>query len=165
MTKVLNQLVYQKGGWVLHMLRGVIGTDDFWTGIREYYRRYRNGNATTNDLRRVMEEASGEDLAGFFDQWLTRAQSPSFEGGWRYNAAAKQVEIEINQSQAGDAYRMPIEIGIATDGQAATTRVERFDMRSKHNVFTVPADREPEAVTFDPNTWLLLDQVSFAKRP
>jgi len=165
MTKVLNQLVYQKGGWVLHMLRGVIGTADFWTGIREYYRRYRNGNATTNDLRRVMEEASGEDLAGFFDQWLTRPQSPSFEGGWRYNAAAKQVEIEINQSQAGDAYRMPIEVGIATDGQAATTRVERFDMRAKHNVFTVPADREPEAVTFDPNTWLLLDQVSFAKRP
>ena len=42
-SKVLNRLVYQKGGWVLHMLRGRIGADTFWTGIREYYRRYRNG--------------------------------------------------------------------------------------------------------------------------
>ena len=47
MSKVLNQLVYQKAGWVLHMLRGVVGTDTFWTGIREYYRRYRDGNAST----------------------------------------------------------------------------------------------------------------------
>ena len=51
MSKVLNQLVYQKGGWVLHMLRGVVGTDTFWAGIREYYRRYRDGNASTADFR------------------------------------------------------------------------------------------------------------------
>ena len=46
MSKVLNQIVYQKGGWVLHMLRGQIGTDKFWAGIRDYYRRYRDGNAS-----------------------------------------------------------------------------------------------------------------------
>ena len=50
MQRVLNQLVYQKGGWVLHMLRGTIGTETFWTGIREYYRRYQNQNASTDDF-------------------------------------------------------------------------------------------------------------------
>ena len=56
MSQVLNQLIYQKGGWTLHMLRGVIGTDTFWAGIREYYRRYRNASASTADFRRVMEQ-------------------------------------------------------------------------------------------------------------
>ena len=47
-----NQIVYQKGGWALHMLRGQIGTDKFWAGIREYYRRYRDSNASTADFQR-----------------------------------------------------------------------------------------------------------------
>jgi len=166
MSKVLNQLVYQKGGWVLHMLRGVIGTENFWSGIREYYRRYRDGNASTADLRRVMEEASRQDLGWFFDEWLTRQTSPSFDGGWRYDAAAKQIEIEINQTQPGEPYRMPFEVGIVAEGEPQPmTRVERLEMRSKRSAFTIAADKAPAAVTFDPNTWLLMDQIRFIKRP
>jgi aminopeptidase N len=165
MSKVLNQLVYQKGAWVLHMLRGVVGTETFWAGIREYYRRYRDATATTADLRHVMEEASRRDLAWFFDQWLLRAGSPSFRGGWRYNAAARQIEVEIEQTQPGDAYRMPFELGIRNeDRPQATTRIERLEMKSKYSVFTIPAEREPAAVSFDPDRWLLMDQISFEKR-
>ncbi len=94
MSKVLNQLVYQKAGWVLHMLRGVVGTDTFWTGIRDYYRRYRDGNASTADFQRVMEEASGRDLSWFFSQWLRRPTSPSLAGNWRYDAAARRDRSE-----------------------------------------------------------------------
>ena len=83
-------IVYQKGGWTLHMLRGVIGTEKFWAGIREYYRRYRDSNASTDDLRRVMEEAGGTDLDWFFRQWLRRAGSPVVEGGWKYNAGDEE---------------------------------------------------------------------------
>ena len=52
MNKVLNPLVYQKAGWILHMLRGQIGTANFWAGIREYYRRYRDSNASTDDFEK-----------------------------------------------------------------------------------------------------------------
>ena len=161
MRKVLNQLVYQKGGWVLHMLRGVIGTENFWTGIREYYSRYRDANASTADLRRVMEQTSGQDLGWFFDQWLHRPTSPSFDGGWRYDAATKQVEVVVTQTQTGEPYRTPVEIGIVMDGQL---RVERREMTAKESRFTIAVDREPDSVTFDPNTWLLMDQVTFVKR-
>src|SRR5262249_30695679 len=41
LRRVVNGLVYQKGGWTLHMLRGRLGTDVFWAGIRAYYRQYR----------------------------------------------------------------------------------------------------------------------------
>src|SRR5581483_12038343 len=75
-TEPNNRLVYEKGAWTLHMLRALIGTDAFWRGIRLYYQQYMNGVASTADLRRTMEEVSGRDLGGFFDEWLTRSGVP-----------------------------------------------------------------------------------------
>jgi aminopeptidase N len=149
-------IVYQKGGWVLHMLRGVIGTERFWVGIREYYRAYRDSNASTDDLRRVMEEASATDLEWFFRQWLRRAGSPKIEGGWKYNVAAKRVEVELAQTQSGDAFRLPLDVAIGEK----TVRVE---MTSKSQRFDIPADRDPGTVELDPNLWVLMD-AKFAKR-
>ena len=59
LMRYLNANSYQKGGWVLHMLRYHVGDNAFFAGMRTYYERYRNSNASTADLRRVMEEASG----------------------------------------------------------------------------------------------------------
>ncbi len=151
MKKVLNQLIYQKGAWVLHMLRAQIGTDKFQTGIREYYRRYRDSNATTEDFRRVMEENSGQDLGWFFAQWLHRTPSPAIEGGWKYNAGTKKVEIDLLQTQKGDAYRLPLEIGIGG------ARIEKLEMTQKQQHFEIASDGAPEVVTLDPNTWVLVD--------
>jgi aminopeptidase N len=162
MSKVLNRLVYQKAGWVLHMLRGVIGTENFWAGIREYYGRYRDRSATTDDLRRVMEETSRQDLSWFFQQWLKRPTSPSFEGSWHYDGAAKRIEIELNQTQDGEPYRMPVEFAIAIDG--AQRRIERVEMKAKRNTFSIAADKEPSAVVFDPDTWLLMDHATFVRK-
>ena len=43
-----------------------------------------------------MEEASGQDLGWFFDQWLNRRGSPTVEGSWSYNAASKKVMVELS---------------------------------------------------------------------
>jgi aminopeptidase N len=145
-----NQIVYQKGGWVLHLLRGQIGMEKFWAGIREYYRRFRDGNASTSDFQHVMEDVSGQDLGWFFQQWVYRAGSPAVEGTWRYDAARRQVEIELTQTQAGEAYRLPLEVGI--DGA-----VEKIEMREKRQTFTLRAAREPARVELDPETWMLME--------
>lgn len=160
MKKVLNRLIYQKGGWTLHMLRGLIGTENFWAGIRDYYQRYRNGSATTEDFRRVMESHSGKDLSWFFNQWLARAGSPVIEGSWSYDPAAKKIVVELTQTQPGEAYRLPLEIGIKTD---AASKIEKIEMVQKQQRFELPADKEPATVTLDPNTWALIN-AHFAKR-
>ena len=82
MSRVTSSQTYQKGGWTLHMLRGIIGDDAFWSGIQDYYRRYRDKNASTDDFRRTMEEASGRDLTEFFHQWLYQGGALEYEGGW-----------------------------------------------------------------------------------
>ena len=162
MSRVLNRLVYQKGGWVLHMLRGIIGTENFRTGIRNYYRRYRDRNASTDDFRREMESASGVQLGWFFDQWLRRPGMPLVRGGWSYDSTAKQVRIELSQVQEGDAYRLPLEIAIA--GASGLPRVERVELTDKTGRFSFAAETEPSSVGLDPNTWVLMQVVEFFKR-
>jgi len=158
-----NGVVYQKGGWTLHMLRGVLGTGKFWDGIREYYRRYRDRNASSDDFRKVMEETSGADLGWFFAQWLYRPGSPVVEGGWRYNAETKKIEIALAQTQAGEGYRLPMEVGVKAMGAkggaqgAAPTKFEKIEMTRKQQKFEIAADKEPTAVELDPNTWVLMD--------
>ena len=151
-----NGVVYQKGGWTLHVLRGQIGTEKFWAGIREYYRRFRDSNASTADFRKVMEEVSGADLGWFFKQWLYRAGSPVVEGGWKYNAGSKKIEIDLAQTQPGEAYRLPLEVGVAG-------KIEKIEMTQKQQRFEIPAEKEPAAVELDPNIWILMD-AKFAKR-
>ncbi len=160
MKKVLNRIIYQKGGWTLHMLRYQMGTEKFWAGIRDYYQRYRNSSATTADFRRVMEEHSGLELSGFFQQWLARAGSPVVAGGWRYDAASKRIVLELAQTQPSETYLLPLEIGVTIDG---ITKIEKIEFTQKQQRFEFATDKNPTMVALDPNTWVLMD-ARFEKR-
>jgi aminopeptidase N len=159
---VPHDVVYSKGGWTLHMLRGQVGTDKFWAGIRDYYKTFRDGTATSEDLRRVMEEQSGQDLDWFFKQWLRRSASPTLEGGWKYDAAAKKIVIELTQTQPGEPYRLPLEVGITTNANRPP-RIAKIEMTKAKQTFEIDANAEPAAVALDPNTWMLV-QATFAKQ-
>ncbi len=154
MKKVLNRIIYQKGGWTLHMLRRQMGTEAFWEGIRDYYKRYRDGSATTADFRQVMEAHAGQDLGWFFTQWLARPGSPVVEGGWRYDAATRRVVIDLAQVQPGDAYRLPLEFAVTAGG---TTRTETVQFTQKQQRVEFAVDAEPTAVALDPDTWVLMN--------
>jgi aminopeptidase N len=144
------------------MLRGLVGTDRFWSGIREYYRRYRNQNASTDDFRQVMEGAGQTELSWFFDQWLKRPGIPKLKGTWRYDAGAKEIQIDVAQVQAGPAFRLPLEIGISQPG--GRSRLERVELSQATGRFVIPAEQEPASVALDPNTWVLMEAPEFAKR-
>jgi aminopeptidase N len=138
------------------MLRGVVGDEAFWAGIREYYRQYQNESASTDDFRRAMEEASGRELGWFFDQWLTRGGMLKVQARWAWDAAAGEVRLEVEQRQAGSPYRMPIEVELNVEGQAEP-RIERIELEGTHGTFAVPLDREPRSVVLDPRTFVLMD--------
>jgi len=157
-----NRLVYEKGSWTLHMLRDLIGTDQFWRGIRLYYQRHMNGLATTADFRRVMEEVSGKDLGWFFTQWLTRPGVPQVSGTWRYDATAKQIVVTVKQTQSSEPYRFALGVGVSTIGSAVPT-VRQVQVTDRESTFTIPADAEPASVVLDPGVWLLADFGAFQK--
>jgi aminopeptidase N len=128
-SKVLanNAQIYQGGGQVLHMLRGVLGDDRFWAGIRLYYSRFRNSNASSDDFRHAMEDAcraggdcptEARDLSWFFHEWLNRGGILKLDGSWHYDAAAKQVVVTLDQMQTNGLYRMPLEIAVTAPAAA-----------------------------------------------
>jgi aminopeptidase N len=156
MNKILNPLVYEKAGWVLHMLREQMGNDVFWAGIREYYRRYRDGNASSEDFQKVMEETAHTDMAWFFRQWLKRPGTPVIEGWWRYDSQTHHVEIDLTQTQPGEPYRLPLEIGLSS-------AMQKIELHQKQQHFTISSEREPVTVTLDPNTRTLMS-VHFSKK-
>lgn len=155
MAQVTSAMTYQKGSWVLHMLREQMGDDRFWAGIRDYYARYRDGNASTTDFRLAMEHASGLDLRAFFQQWLYRGGIPHVEGTWQWNAAAKQVVVELRQTQAGDTFNVPIDVGLTLSGGRA--RIEHVELSGRSARFTFAAGQEPAAVDLDPDVRVLID--------
>ena len=147
---------YQKGAWTLHMLRGLIGDAAFWTGIRSYYRDHRNGNASTVDFRRSMEEASGQPLSWFFDQWLTRGGFLTLRARWSYDARAKQLRLDVEQLQPGPPFRVPLDVAITVEGDEEP-RHQRVDVRSARESLTIPLDTVPRTVTLDPYSSVLMD--------
>ena len=155
MAQVTSAMTYQKGSWTLHMLRQLMGDDHFWAGIRDYYARYRNGNASTADFRRAMERASGMELSAFFDQWLTRGGVPKIEATWRWDAAAKQVTVSLAQTQAGAPFSMPLEVGVVSaDG---TVAIERTNLSVRSSQFRFAAEAEPARLELDPMVRALVD--------
>jgi aminopeptidase N len=155
-------LAYQKGSWTLHMLREQVGTEAFWRGIRLYYQRHMNGLASSDDLRRVMQQVSGQDLSWFFQQWLTRSGVPVIEGTWRYDATAKQVIVTVRQSQAGDPYRFSLGVGVVPTA-GASPRIQQVAVTGREATVTIAADAEPASVVLDPNVALLAEFGTLAK--
>ena len=155
MSQVTTGMTYQKGSWTLHMLRQLMGDDKFWIGIRDYYARFQNQSASTNDFRLAMERASGLDLSLFFQQWLYRGGIPKLEGTWQWDANAKQIVVELAQTQSGAPFRLPVEVGITVAG--ARVRTEKIELTDRSKRFTIAADQEPTVVELDPNVRLLMD--------
>lgn len=157
-----NQLVYQKGAWTLHMLREQMGTEAFWRGIREYYRRYVNGTASTDDFRQVMEQASGQNLTWLFAQWLNRAGVPAIAGSWRYDAAAHEVVITLRQTQTADPFRLSLGVGVVSaDGDLPA--LHRVAVTARESTARIRAPAEPTAVMLDPMVATLADFGPFLK--
>ena len=157
-----NALVYQKGAWILHMLREQVGTETFWRGIRDYYRRHMNATASTDDFRRVMEQTSGQDLTWFFRQWLNRPGVPALSGTWRYDATAKEVVVTVRQTQTAEPYRLSLGVGLVS-AAGALPNVRQMAIDGRETTMRFTAASEPAAVVLDPAVSTLADFGAFVK--
>jgi aminopeptidase N len=144
--ELLNANSYQKGGWILHMLRHKLGEEAFWKGIRNYYAKYDGGNANTDDLRSILEQASGQDLKQFFKQWLYTPGTPHLSITFN-NTGKDMVDLTITQQQ--DAlFAFPLEV--SAGGELHTIAIKD---KVTHVQFAVKDKSAPLAV--DPNVNLL----------
>jgi aminopeptidase N len=153
---LLNANNYSKAAWVLNMLRHELGEQNFWTGIREYYQNYQNGNAMTDDFRRALEGASGKSLEWFFQQWLWQPGHPVIKLDWRWQPKARAVLITLRQLQAGTFFRLPLELEIASARGASRHTVW---MEKNEFSLTLPQTEKPERIIIDPEEKILMTVV------
>ncbi|HCV43484.1 MAG TPA: hypothetical protein DGH68_08355, partial [Bacteroidetes bacterium] len=119
--------VYSKGCWVLHMLRNMLGEEEFWKAIRLFAQRYAFRNADTYEFMLTIEDATGQSLGWFFDQWAFKAGHPKVSVHSTWTDDAKMLQLEFTQTQAIDSltgvFRFPLSIECTTSAGATTSMV------------------------------------------
>jgi aminopeptidase N len=150
--KLLNRNNYEKGAWVLHMLRHLVGDEKFFEGVRDYYRHNRDRNALTDDFRRALELRSGRQLEWFFREWLHEPGFPAYEAAWHWDARAKSLRLRVRQTQKGAPFRMPLDLELRVGGEARRMTV---DVKERDSSFDFKLDAKPDSVALDPDEWVL----------
>ena len=151
--QVTSGITYQKGAWVLHMLRNFIGEKNFKKGIQNYYAKYFNANTNTDEFRTEMEKAAGKDLKLFFKQWLYQPINPTINASWTYNTSTKKLNVHLSQVQQF-LYNVPVEIGYYKKGSTTPT-ILTMNLKDKDQVFSFPLAADPEKLELDPRNVLL----------
>jgi aminopeptidase N len=146
---------YEKGAWVLHMLRHLVGDETFFSILREYQESYRYGNVVTDDFVATAERGAGRDLSWFFEPWLYGRGFPRYEWSWSADTLASggaMVRVSVRQAQDTTFYAMPIDFAFRTP---AGERRETVFIDRNPQSFAVVLDGPPTDVAFDPGGWIL----------
>jgi aminopeptidase N len=138
------------------MLNSAIEKDeDEWILDTSYYAKYFNSNTTTDEFRLEMEKASGKDLKLFFKQWLYQPINPTINAVWKYDAAAKKLNLQLTQSQSVDfLFNVPVEVGYYKTGSTTPT-ILKMNLSRQQEVFSFPVPSAPEKLELDPRNVLL----------
>ncbi len=152
---LLNTNSYQKGGFVLHMLRAQVGDTAFFRGVRTYYAEYRHGTALTRDFQRHMELASGQSLSWFFDQWLRRPGFATVAARWVHDGSARNIAFKVVQSGKYGFFRMKIPVEL-DDGTTVRRIMIDVPAQAETRLF-IPVDLPKPLVriTIDPDAQVL----------
>jgi quinol monooxygenase YgiN len=152
--KLFGAATFDKGAWVLHMLRHVMGDEQFSNALRTYVKEYSYRNVKTEDFRAVCERVYGKSLEWFFAQWVYGVSRPMYRMSW--TAADDQLALTIRQAQTdAPAFTMPIDIVVTT--ATGTTRRTVWNDRNPQT-FQIPMNAKTSDirnVSIDPEGWIL----------
>jgi aminopeptidase N len=153
-----SNLSYRKASWVVHMLRNIMGEDDFFAGLALYREQYGHSSADTEQFQAVMEEASGLDLADFFQQWIYGEYYPQYRYSWVQVAGEPGnvgLRLRLDQVQMNTGtFTMPVvDVRVTTDEGTYDLAVANSERLEIYNL-TVPGT-SIATVQIDPDDWIL----------
>jgi aminopeptidase N len=159
---LFDTYAYSRGAAVLNMLRFVLGDEPFWKAISHYVKKHQFENVETQQLVIAIEEATGQNLQWFFDEWVYKMGHPEFEISSSFDEPAKSLKVSIKQTQQPDDKRpwyqsaelftMPVDIAITT---ASGEKIHRVWIDGREKEFTFQIDSKPLIVNFDRGNYLI----------
>ncbi|MEW5874948.1 MAG: M1 family aminopeptidase [Candidatus Zixiibacteriota bacterium] len=156
---IFSSRVYDKGAWVLHMLRGVIGDQDFFDLWQAYYNdpAFQHKDIITEEFRDLAESVSGEELDEFFNDWIYGYYYPKYAVSWmaefrQDNFYDVFVHIRQYQTTTPQVFDLPVELRLDGVGGSPIVRVTN---NKRDQDFVIQTPTAPTGVTLDPNVWIL----------
>ncbi|MCX6552072.1 MAG: M1 family aminopeptidase [Acidobacteria bacterium] len=137
-SRAFRALVYNKGAFVLHMLRQLLGDEVFFRGIRQFYGEFRYKEAGTDDVQRVFEAVAGRSLTQFFEGWIFGQDLPRLDVAISGGGAGTPF-LDVRIAQEGAAFDVPVPILI--DFQDGTSRVSIVPVTSAVTECRLAVDR------------------------
>ena len=149
-----GNLTYNKAGWVVHMLRGVMGDSTFFATLKSYGNNdtLAYNSATTEDFRNICESVSGLDLETFFNQWIYGSHYPKYAVSWELNSLDELV-LEIEQQQSWQYFDMPIQVYITTPIDTLEFTLQNRFQFEEYNLG--PIGSPIFGLQLDPDNWIL----------
>ncbi len=159
--QIFLTICYDKGAWVLHMLRHVMGDSVFFDALYTYATdpQFMYGNASTEDVQQVFETVSGLNLSDFFQQWIYDERYPRYYYWWTYTEQENgryQIQVTIEQRQNDLGWRpvfvMPIDLVFTLPSGDTMFVVQNNDTLQ---TYQFELDEIPVALNLDPDHWIL----------
>ena len=152
---LFGQTVYEKGAWVLHMLRHEVGDSTFFKILRTYYQTYKYKNASTRDFENICEKVSGKNLEQFFNQWVFDG-SGILNVDYSWETDNNNLTLNLAQTQTGyNVYQFPLDIKIVYTDNSEEIKTIFVNQRQQNFVF--PMTKTPAVIKLDPYNWLLAE--------
>lgn len=148
---VLDWVVYAKGAWTLHMLRGIIGTDAMYQFLWDWTHtpELQYGTATTDDLIAALNQSTGMDLTWFINQWFYQEGRPQYRWCRYESETVDSLRVTLSsESVFDDTFDMPLVCKINTDEHTLFSE-------GGFNRYSLPAPAQIDSVLWDPENWVL----------
>lgn len=148
-----GRLSYNKGSYLLHMLRWKLGEETFFVGLRSYLNDMGYKYARTTDLKSHLEAASGQNLTGYFADWYEGQGYPTYAVTWDQEETRLLVRLDQTPSHPSVSFfEMPVPLRLKGEGKELDVRLEN---NSNGQMFQLTPDFKVEEVVFDPELWLM----------
>ena len=151
--QMFSRLVYEKGAWVLHMLRREVGDETFFKILRTYYEMYKYANANTHDFITVCETVADRNLKYFFDQWVYNGVGIiELKYDWKLENGKIMLQL-IQAQQQNITYNFLVDVEII--GEKGNPKRSEFRIGTRDTIISIPFTGKPGRVIIDPDGWLL----------
>ncbi len=149
---LFDELVYTKGAWALHGLRGAIGDSAFFRSLRAWRRLHSEQSAVTADFQAAVESVTGGDMSWFFNEWIYGPGWPVYAASFVWGDATLTLRIAQQQDPGWPVYTMPLQVRVYT-GTGDTTLTVRDSLRTQD--FSIAFPVKPDSIVLDPDGWVL----------
>jgi aminopeptidase N len=156
---LFDRHTYPKGALILHMLRHELGDADLFRGLHHYLEVNAYQPVDAHDLSRAIDEATGHNVDGFFEQWIYKPGHPVLDASWTWDNTGKAVVVHVKQvqelSEGAPLYTAPLTIGVIRSGVGTPVDRSMFTLSKADEEFRIPMSVAPDTVLIDPDHDLL----------